>query len=202
MNQPIKKSASEEKVKAAFLKLLEQQSFSSIRVTSVAAACNISNQSFYRLFDNKYDLAVKALNKQLESCIAVSGNDATFRDLTNVILTIIRNNYRIYGNLLRDEEGAKLFPTVLSKLSSDWTGFTPARASSVIISWILEDWAKHYFSASVEEVYLRILYNLPACEFLSENELRGHIAKYENVKLRDFSNKNVSVLSTGDQTRR
>ena len=193
MDQPIKKTASEEKVKAAFLKLMEQQSFSSIRVTSITAACNMSNQSFYRLFDNKYDLAVAALSKQLESCIAVSGNDATFRDLTNVILTIIKNNHRIYGNLLRDEEGVKLLPAVLAKLSSDWTGFNPARASNVIISWILEDWAAHRFSTPVEEVYLRILYNPPACEFLSEEELRQHIRHYENVKLRDFSDKNVTL---------
>ena len=196
MAQPIKKTASEEKVKSAFLKLMEQQPFSSIRVTTIAAASNISNQSFYRLFDNKYDLAVAALSKQLESCIAVSGNDATFRDLTNVILTIIRNNHRIYGNLLRDEEGVKLLPSILSKLSSDWTGFTPARASSVIISWILEDWAKHRFTTPTEEVYLRILYNLPACEFLSEEELRVHIQHYENVKLKDFSDKNVIPLKS------
>lgn len=196
MAQPIKKTASEEKVKSAFLKLMEQQPFSSIRVTTIAAASNISNQSFYRLFDNKYDLAVAALSKQLESCIAVSGNDATFRDLTNVILTIIRNNHRIYGNLLRDEEGIKLLPSILSKLSSDWTGFTPARASSVIISWILEDWAKHRFTTPTEEVYLRILYNLPACEFLSEEELHVHIQHYENVKLKDFSDKNVVPLKS------
>lgn len=193
MDQPIKKTASEEKVKSAFLKLMEQRTFSSIRVTSIAAACHMSNQSFYRLYNNKYDLAVAALSKQLESCIAVSGAEATFRDLTNVILTIIKNNHRIWGNLLRDEEGVKLLPVILAKLSSDWTGFTPARASSVIISWILEDWAKQRFTAPVEEVYCRILYNLPACEFLSEEELHLRIRQYENVKLKDFSDKNVPL---------
>jgi len=189
-----RKTAARAKVASAFLTILAQQPFSSIRVTSVASNCQMSNQAFYRLYSNKYVLAIEVLSEQLESCITVSGNNATFRDLTLVILTIIKNNPRVYGNLLRDDEGVKLLPAILTKLSSDWTGFAPAWASNVIISAILVNWAEHRFAAPIEEIYQEILYNLPACEFLSEAELQQKIAQYEGVKLRDFSDKTVNAL--------
>lgn len=179
-------SATAAKIKAAFSALMEEQSFSSIRVTSIVQRANISHQSFYRCFQNKYDLAVSFFSQQMNSCLLFCGKNATVRDLMFAILTIIRNNAKLYTNLLRDEEGAKLLPAILERLSSGWTGFEPAWATTVINTNILINWANTKFAAQIEDIYSRFISSLPAYELLTEDELKSYIERYESLKGSDF----------------
>lgn len=189
MEQIKKQALTKNKIDEAFFQLMEQCHFSSIRVTSIAKLCHISNQSFYRLYSNKYDLAVSLFSAQLTSSIHVCGNNCTFREVMIVILTIIKNNTRIYGNLLRDDEGSKLFPDILSKTSTDFNGFPPAWSTTIINSHLIIDWANDRFDTSVDEMYNKLVMCLPACEFLTKEELKERIEKYERIRLREFSEK-------------
>ena len=140
-------SVVEVRIKNAFAELMEQQPFSSLRTTSIIQRAGVSHQSFYRCFQNKYDL---------------------------------------YANLLRDAEGAKLFPQILASLSSEWTGFEPAWATTVINADIIVNWANSRFATPVEDVYTRFIYSLPAYELLTEEELKTYVERYESFRAKDF----------------
>lgn len=117
MEQPAG-STVEVKIKNAFAELMEQQPFSTLRTTSIIQRAQISHQSFYRCFQNKYDLAVSFFSRQMYTALLFCGKNATVRDVMFTILTIIKNNSKLYANLLRDAEGAELFPRILASLSS------------------------------------------------------------------------------------
>ena len=174
------------KIRNAFAELMEQQPFSSIRVTSIIQLAKVSHQSFYRCFPNKYDLATIFFSQQMYTALLFCGKDATVRDIMFTILTIIKNNPKMYANLLKDAEGARLFPHILEVLSSKWTGFKPTWATTVINCDIIVNWANNRFSTPVEDVYTMFLYSLPAYELFTENELKPYVSRYENYRAKDF----------------
>ncbi len=176
----------EDVIKRAFLELMEEQPFSTIRVTAIVKRSHVSHQTFYRLFPNKYELAVSVFANQLSSAVTVSGKNATFREVMMILLTIMRNNAKIYSNLLCDSEGSKLMPDILSQISSAWTGFPPAWASSIINSQSLIGWANNRFQGSIEEVYTKFVYYLPAYELFTPEEMEERIKIYENLRSSDF----------------
>lgn len=179
-------SAVEVRIKNAFAELMEQQPFSSLRTTSIIQRAGVSHQSFYRCFQNKYDLAIAFFSKQMYTALLFCGKNATVRDVMFTILTIIKNNSKLYANLLRDAEGAKLFPQILASLSSEWTGFEPAWATTVINADIIVNWANSRFATPVEDVYTRFIYSLPAYELLTEEELKTYVERYESFRAKDF----------------
>lgn len=178
-----------DKIMDAFVSLLEKQPFSSIRVTAIVQESNVSQQSFYRLFQDKYDLAICFFSEQLATTITLCGRNGTIRDVMMTILTIVKNNSKLYSNLLCDEEGSRAFPDILSRLSSDWTGFPPAWATTIINTNIMTDWANNRFHTPIEEIYYRFLSSLPAYELLSERELEKRIKEYEKLKSTDFKSR-------------
>ena len=185
MEQPAG-STVEVKIKNAFAELMEQQPFSTLRTTSIIQRAQISHQSFYRCFQNKYDLAVSFFSRQMYTALLFCGKNATVRDVMFTILTIIKNNSKLYANLLRDAEGAELFPRILASLSSGWTGFEPSWATTVINTNIIVSWANTRFAAPIEDVYTRFIYSLPTYELLTEEELKTYVERYENFRAKDF----------------
>lgn len=182
----ISNSDIQSRIQHAFSELLENQTFSSVRVTAIIQHSHISHRSFYRFYQDKYDLATDFFSSQLASAVVIGGKNATFRDLMMLILTIIKSHAKLYINLLTDDEGAKTLPIILTKLSSGWTGFSPAWATTIINTNLLIDWANNHFSTPVEKVYVRLIYSLPASELLTKEELEAHIQQYENRKSIDF----------------
>ncbi len=177
----------ETKIQDAFSELMEKQPFSSIRVTAIIEDSHISHRSFYRFYQNKYDLAVDFFSKQLASAVIIGGKNATFKDVMIIILTIIKSHPKLYANLLKDEEGVKILPDILTRLSSNWTGFSPAWATTIINTNLLIDWSNNNFVTPVEKVYTRFVYNLPAYELLTKEELNVRIQQYESKKKNDFA---------------
>jgi len=177
----------ETKIQDAFSELMEKQPFSSIRVTAIIEDSHISHRSFYRFYQNKYDLAVDFFSKQLASAVIIGGKNATFKDVMIIILTIIKSHPKLYANLLKDEEGVKILPDILTRLSSNWTGFSPAWATTIINTNLLIDWSNNNFVTPVEKVYTRFVYNLPAYELLTKEELNVRIQQYESKKKSDFT---------------
>ncbi len=169
-----------------FASLMETQSFSTLRVTAIVQESHVSQQSFYRLFQSKYDLAILFFSEQLAAAATVCGKKGTIRDVMMTILTIIKNHAKLYSNLLCDQEGIRIFPEILSKLSHDWTGFSPAWATTIINANILKEWADNRFATPIEEIYYRFLSSLPAYELIPSGELEKRIREYENLKSNDF----------------
>lgn len=174
------------KIQDAFSELMEKQSFSSVRVTAIIENSHISHRSFYRFYQSKYDLAIDFFSKQLASAVIIGGKNATFKDVMVIILTIIKSHPKLYGNLLNDDEGAKLLPDILTRLSTNWTGFSPAWATTIINTNLLIDWSNNRFASPVEKVYTQFVYNLPAYELLTKEELTARIQQYESKKSGDF----------------
>lgn len=187
-------SSTKIKIFNAFSALVEKKSFSSIRVTAIVQESKVSQQTFYRCFQNKYDLAVDFFCDQLICAVTVGGKNVSMRDAMFFILSIIKNNAKMYANLLCDEEGAKLLPEILTKLSKRWTGFSPAWATTIINTNILINWAASRFSMSIEEVYSRFINSLPAYELLSEHELNTRIREYESLKSHEFQNRKHKTI--------
>ncbi|MCD7858613.1 MAG: TetR family transcriptional regulator [Firmicutes bacterium] len=185
----------EEAIQEAFSSLMEQQPYSAIRVTQIIRAAHISHQSFYRFYQNKAELAVNFFSDQLLSAVVISGKQATFREIMMNILQIIRNNSAVYAHLLCDKEGSLIFPEILTQMSSEWTGFFPAWATTVINSQFLIDWANDGFQESLEQTYAKFVYNLPAYELLSETELKERIRQYESRRSTDFLPKRHKFVS-------
>ncbi len=185
----------EEAIQDAFSSLMEQQPYSAIRVTQIIRAAHISHQSFYRFYQNKAELAVNFFSDQLLSAVVISGKQATFREIMMNILQIIRNNSAVYAHLLCDKEGSLIFPEILTQMSSEWTGFSPAWATTVINSQFLIDWANDGFQESLEQTYAKFVYNLPAYELLSETELKERIRQYESRRSTDFLPKRHKFVS-------
>lgn len=174
------------KIQDAFSELMEKQTFSSIRVTAIIENSHISHRSFYRFYQSKYDLAIDFFSRQLASAVIVGGKNATFRDVMMTILTIIKSHPRLYGNLLNDDEGAKILPDILTRLSTGWTGFSPAWATTIINTHLLIDWSNSRFASPVEKIYTQFIYNLPAYELFTKEELTARIQQYESKKASDF----------------
>lgn len=174
------------KIHNAFSDLMEKQSFSSIRVTAIIENSHISHRSFYRFYQSKYDLAIDFFSKQLASAVIINGKNATIKDVMITILKIIKSHPRLYTNLLNDEEGAKLLPDILTRLSTNWTGFSPAWATTIINTNLLIDWANNHFASPVEKIYTQFVYSLPAYELLTKDELTVRIQQYEGKKSSDF----------------
>ncbi len=179
-------SSIEAKIQNAFSDLMEKQSFSSIRVTAIIKNSHISHRSFYRFYQSKYDLAIDFFSKQLASAVIIGGKNATFKDVMITILTIIKSHHRLYSNLLSDDEGAKILPDILTRLSTNWTGFSPAWATTIINTHLLIDWSNSHFASPVEKIYTQFIYNLPACELFTKEELTTRIQQYESKKSVDF----------------
>lgn len=174
------------KVLETFAQLMETQSFSTVRVTAIVQASHVSQQSFYRLFQSKYDLAIVFFSEQLAAAATVCGKKGTIREVMMTVLTIIKNNAKIYSNLLCDQEGIRIFPEILTKLSHDWTGFSPAWATTTINANILQEWAQGRFTTAIEDIYYQFLSSLPAYELIPSDELEERIHEYENLKSNDF----------------
>lgn len=170
----------------AFATLMETQPFSAIRVTAIVQKSGVSQQSFYRLFQSKYDLALAFFSEQFATATTVCGKRGTIRDVMMTILSIIKNNSKIYGSLLCDQEGVRLMPEILSKVSYEWTGFSPAWATTIINTNILSQWADSRFADPVEDIYYKYLSSLPAYELIPADELRRRIEEYEQLKSNDF----------------
>lgn len=191
--------SSREKILAAFGRLIEKVPFSSIRVTMVSEEANVSQQTFYRLYDNKYDLATHFFENQLFAAVTLCGKRSTIKEIMMAILLIIRNNSRMFTNLMCDDEGARLFPEILKKISLEWTGFSPAWATTIINTQILIEWASKRFSDPPEAVYYRYISSLPAYELLSKEELAKKIREYESLQDKDFAQRKHDRIHANDK---
>ncbi len=175
-----------EKITRAFTDLLGQQSFSSIKVIDVVTAAGVSHMSFYRNYSDKYALLEDICYTDFNAFLRIYGRDAKWKDIVYCILHCINNNQTFYRRIFMEESSLQVAVSAMMRISMDHTGATGSKYAMDIWRIIFSDWAKDHFADSVDEVYWRLISNMPTCDMLSGKELRQVLDRYGNTSLASF----------------
>lgn len=84
-----------------FQELLKRESFDALSVRSIAAACGVSRTTFYRLFQDKYDLLIWDYNQQVEK---ISRNVPSERERLSLILELMHRNRQYFRKILKSDK--------------------------------------------------------------------------------------------------
>ena len=176
----------EDKIEKSFISILETVPFRKVKLTNIIKDANISHQTFYRYYEDKYDLALKITNEKLSAFSDIYGANATWKEITISILYTIKNNSVLFKRLIKDDDGVNIIKKSLSNISEHFTGNSlPTHTNAVWLS-VLNEWCEQNFKIPVEETYIKLLQNLPTCEILPEEEIEKHLNNYENHTLSFF----------------
>lgn len=100
-----KRIDTKEYIVRVFQELLKRESFDSLSVRSIAEACGISRTTFYRLFQDKYDLLIWDYNQRInEICADVSSE----RERLSLILELMHRNKQCFQKVLKSDKGQVL----------------------------------------------------------------------------------------------
>lgn len=69
-----KKQSTKEYIAYAFKEILKSEPFDTITVREIAEACNISRTTFYRCFEDKYDLLIWIYTQEIDRIYAGGGD--------------------------------------------------------------------------------------------------------------------------------
>lgn len=172
-----------EKITNGFISLLNKKNFSDIKTVDIIKESQVSHQTFYRLFTDKYQLAQEVCLDMFYRFQSVYGENATWKDLTISLLNIIKNNSRFFKHLISDMEGEKIFRTSLESLSRHVTGDIGSPPVYYIWLCVLNEWSENRFQDSVPEICAKLCSYLPISEVLSGKELEQALYKYEHLDM-------------------
>lgn len=183
--------SSKEKITEAFRDLIASNAYAAISVTDIITLADVSRISFYRNFEDKPSLVTSLCLDDFRAFTHVFGKNATWKQIMTCILNSIKYNPTFYRNILLSEDGLDCVTAAMKKVSLEHTTAVGNPAMDPVIKDALNNWTKKKFSASVESVYTAILSHLPACELLSESDLKIAMAKYEARTIGDFKSENA-----------
>ena len=186
----------EDKIEKSFLSMLETVPFKKVKLTNIIKEANVSHQTFYRYYADKYDLALKITNEKLSAFSDIYGNNATWKEITISILYTIKNNAVLFKRLIKDDDGIEIIKRSLFSISELFTGKPLSAHTAAVWLSVFNEWCGNNLKSSVEETYLRLLQNLPTCEVLSEEDMKKHTADYENHTLTFFIQNNGTADSS------
>ncbi|MDO4543591.1 MAG: TetR/AcrR family transcriptional regulator [Clostridia bacterium] len=163
----------------AYCELISKHYYSAISTTAIIELSGVSRQTFYRIYEDKTNLAVLhcySLFSQIETMLS---KESTIKDLLLLVLTVVQNNPVIFAHYYLDEEGRLIPFSATERLQSKW-GTLPSStwASTLVNSKIITAWATNRFSRPKEEVYTELLMNMPAKDLLSRGDLSVQVEKY------------------------
>ena len=97
-----KRTGTKEYIVCVFQELLKRESFDTLSVQSIAAACGLSRTTFYRFFQDKFDLLIWTYTGQIdEICNQVSSE----KDRLAQILGLIYRNKHFFKKVLKSDKG-------------------------------------------------------------------------------------------------
>lgn len=178
-----------EKITNGFISLLNKKRFSDIKTVDIIKESNVSHQTFYRLFTDKYHLAEEVCLDMFYRFQSVYGENATWKDLTVSLLNIIKNNAQFFKHLTTDLAGAEIFRHSLEELSRRLTGDIGSPPVYYIWLCIVNEWVDRKFQASVSEMYKKLCSYLPVSEVLSGRELEQALFRYEQLDMKYYIDK-------------
>lgn len=96
-----KRLGTKEYIARVFQELLKRESFDTLSVQSIAAACDISRTTFYRFFQDKYDLLAWNYTKQIDD---ICGQVSSERDRLSRILDLMIRNKQYFKKALKSDK--------------------------------------------------------------------------------------------------
>lgn len=184
--------STKEKIMNGFSSLLNKKYFSEIKTVDIIRESNVSHQTFYRLFADKYQLAEAVCMDMFLRFQSVYGENVTWRELAISLLNIIKNNPRLFKHLTSDLEGAEVFRHSLEELSKRLTGDIGSPPVYYIWLCIVREWSANKFQDSVADMYSKLCSYLPVNEVLSGKELEKALLHYECLDMQFFISRNNS----------
>lgn len=184
MNETTKK-----KIADAFLDVLRQKPFASIKVKEIIEAAGVSHMTFYRNYSDVFDLVESICYDDLMLFSKIYGRNAEWKSIVICILNTIRNNAAFYGKILKDEQASESFVRALCRVSGDTTGAEGSRTTQAAWRETMQKWAKNGFRDSVEDVYIKLVGAMPLHEVFTGEDLLDVIRAYETNTLDDFRNR-------------
>lgn len=174
------------KITDAFYHVLKTTSFAKAKVTNITKCAGISNQTFYRYYLDKYDLAQKITNENFFAFYDIYRDNATWKEIVVSILTSIKNYPIFFKRLLADPDGAEIVLQGIISVTKNFTGKNLSRHTVAIWISILREWSKNSFDHSVNEIYEQIRQFTPLKEVFSPEEIARLMDTYENQTLDYF----------------
>lgn len=185
--------STKEKIANGFISLLNKNDFSAIKTVDIIRESQVSHQTFYRLFSDKYELAEKVCVEMFSQFQLVYGENASWRDLTISLLNIIKNNSRFFKHLVSDLEGAEIFRKSLMGLSKRMTGDVGSQPGYYTWLCVVKEWSENKFQDSVSDIYKRLCSNLPIGDVITGRELEKVLARYESLEMKEFKERPHSL---------
>lgn len=180
-----------DRIEKSFLSILKTVSFGKVTVTLIIKTADVSHQTFYRYYTDKYDLALKIAYDKLSAFSLIYGNDATWKEIVISMLYSIKNHPVFFKRLLKNTEGAELVHKSILMISENFTGKSASTHS--IAAWIsiFKEWCKNDFQTPVDEIYRKIIDHVPNSEIIPDEEIGKYRQEYESCRLTVFSGKNI-----------
>ena len=156
-------------IKDTFIELLEQKPINKITVTELCTQCEINRATFYRYYDDVYDLMEKLKSQyvsELKEAISISKDDYTISGFTSEILEVILKNKELSRILFSLKNGKDFLDDVLviahQKCLEKWNrhGKNVPQEQVVYISTfitagtigILNEWIQNDFKESSSDI--------------------------------------------------
>jgi len=156
-------------IKDTFIELLEQKSINKITVTELCSQCEINRATFYRYYDDVYDLMEKLKSQyvsELKEAISISKDDYTISGFTSEILEVILRNKELSRILFSLKNGKDFLNDVLDiahqKCVEKWNRYgknVPQEQVGYLSTFItagtigiLNEWIQNDFKESSSEI--------------------------------------------------
>lgn len=177
------------KIADAFYQVLKTTSFAKAKVTNITKYAEISNQTFYRYYLDKYDLALKITNEKFFAFYDIYSDNATWKEIVISILTSVKNYPVFFKKLLADPEGAEIVRQSIISVTKNFTNTNLSRHTVAVWISILKEWSKNSFDSPTDKIYEMIKQFTPLREVLPPEEITRLMNIYENQTLEYFKKK-------------
>lgn len=114
-------------IRESLIKLLEEKPINKITVTELCTECQINRATFYRYYEDVYDLLdqlEKQLVLELKSGIQLTRNDYTISGFTEEILEVLLRNKELSRMLFNERSGKDFLRDILeiahNKCMEEW----------------------------------------------------------------------------------
>ena len=176
----------QDKIIEAFKKLLEGQSFSTIKVTAIVTTAGVSHMSFYRKYADKYALLEEICYDDFVSFAKIYGRNATWKEVCVCLFNCVKNNRQFYRKIFVDDHALEVAVQAAGRVSSDFTGGTISEYTGAIWKIVLRNWARNNMAESVGSVVQTLLEHLPISDVMNEQERRNYLGRYEGTTMQEF----------------
>lgn len=184
------------RISDAFYTVLKNTPFAKAKVTNITKVADISHQTFYRYYLDKYDLALKMTTEKFYAFHEIYSDNATWKEIVTLILNSIKNYPVFFKKMLADSEGSQIVQQGIISVTENFSGEGVSRHSAAVWISILSEWSQDDFKAPIEEIYNKLKMFTPVTEVLTKEEIEKIMGAYENHTLSYFKERAKERLSS------